>query len=416
MGPIGHDLRVSRGQVSGALTVAQLSLVVSSLVWGLLLDRFGPRRMLLFGVLGLGISLACLSRATVPLWHLYLLFSLIALLGTGASPLGYNGVLVQRFQRRLGLALGLALMGVGFGAAIVPELSQHFIAAFGWRAAYLALATTAVVVGIPAALVATRHVSARTGHSSTTTAQSASSLMQTPTFLLICCIFFLLGTAGTGVITHLVPIMTDKGFSALAAAKLSGLIGISTLVSRGLVGWLLDRVHGSYLVAAVGVVCACLCSLLIVGGAPPVYAAVCILLGLIGGAEIDFISFLVRRYFGPAAFGRLYAVAFAAFMLGPGTVLAGYSFDRFHTYRPSLLLFVGISLLAALLAFALPPYETIEIVVSSSSSSRRERPGLRLPHWSAHSDNANFLEVDAIALRKIAGKANTPIFSRRSIS
>ena len=100
-----------------------------------------------------------------------------------------------------------------------------------------------------------------------------------------------------------------------------------------------------------------MCLLLVYGRRAPVYAAVCILLGLIAGAEVDFISFLVRRYYGPAAFGRLYAIAFAAFVLGPGAVLSGYSYDHFHTYRPGLLLFVGLSVLASLLAFALPQYE-----------------------------------------------------------
>ena len=151
--------------------------------------------------------------------------------------------------------------------------------------------------------------------------------------------------------------MTDQGFSAAAAAKFAGLVGISTLVSRGLVGWLLDRVHAAYMVATVAAVCAVMCLLLFYGGGGAVYATVSVLLGLIAGAEVDFISFLVRRYFGAAAFGRLYAFAFASFVLGPGAVVIGATYDHFHSYRPGLLLFCGISLFASLLAFALPKYE-----------------------------------------------------------
>ncbi len=357
MGPIGHDLAWTRGQMSGAVTFAQLSLVISSLVWGQLLDRFGPRRMLLCAIVGLGIGVAGLSRLTAPLWHLYVLFALVPVLGAAANPLGYSGVLVRRFQRRLGLALGLSLMGVGLGAAVLPVLAQHFISSFGWRSAYLALAGLAIAVGIPAALLATRSAPGPVIRSKTVGAVPVLPLMRTRAYLLICAIFFLLGTAGTGVLTHLVPMITDQGFSPAAAARFAGLVGISTLVSRGVVGWLLDRVHAALMVATVAVVCAVMCLLLYHGGSGGSYALACVLLGLIAGAEVDFISFLVRRYYGAAAFGRLYAFAFAAFVLGPGAILIGKSFDHFHSYRPGLLLFCGISLVAGLLALALPRYD-----------------------------------------------------------
>ena len=357
MGPMGHDLSLTRGQMSGAISAAQISLVVSSLLWGQLVDRFGPRRCLLLAIIGLGVGVASLSRLTAPLWHLYVFFALVPVLGAAANPLGYSGVLVRLFQRRLGLALGIALMGVGLGAAVLPPLAQHFIASFGWRSAYLALACLAAVIGIPASLIATRNAPGPVVRNAAATAEPILPLMRTRAFLLICAIFFLLGTAGTGVLTHLVPMMTDHGYTAAFAAKFAGLIGVSTLVSRALVGWLLDRVHAASMVAAVACVSAGICLLLAHGGGTPVYAAVCILLGFIAGAEVDFISFLVRRYYGAAAFGRLYAIAFAAFVVGPGAVLIGKSFDHFHSYRPGLLLFTGLSVLAALLAFALPRYE-----------------------------------------------------------
>jgi MFS family permease len=356
MGPIGHEFGWTRGQMSAAITFGQISLVVSSLLWGVLLDRFGPRRILLFSVVGLGTGMTCLSRLTAPLWHLYVLFALVPVLAAAANPIGYTGVLVRRFQGRLGLALGLALMGVGLGAAILPALAQHFISSMGWRSAYLGLAITAVVIGLPASLLATRSTPGPVIRAVRVAAVPLLPYMRTRAFPLICCTFFLLGTAGTGVLTHLVPMMTDQGFSPATAAKMAGLVGISTVVSRALVGWLLDRVHAAYMVATVAIVSACICLLLVHGGGTSVYATVCILLGLIAGAEVDFISFLIRRYFGAAAFGRLYAMAFAAFVLGPGAVMIGYSFDHFHSYRPCLLLFAGLSVLASLLAFALPQY------------------------------------------------------------
>ena len=361
MGPIGHDTGWSRGQMSGAISAAQISLVLSSILWGQLLDRFGPRRCLLSAIVGLGIGLTCLSRLTAPLWHLYAFFALVPVLGAAANPIGYSGVLVRLFQRRLGLALGIALMGVGLGAAVLPPLAQHLITRFGWRSAYVGLAMLAIVVGIPASLIATRNASGPVLRNSGVAPVPVLPLMGTRAFLLICGIFFLLGTAGTGVLTHLVPLLTDKGYTPATAARFAGLVGISTIVSRAFVGWLLDRVHAAYMVAAVASISVAMCLLLFFGGHTPVYVTVCLLLGFIAGAEVDFISFLVRRYYGAAAFGRLFALAFAAFVLGPGAVLIGVSFDRFHSYRPGLLLFTGFSVVAGLLAFALPAYGQVPI-------------------------------------------------------
>ena len=110
--PLGREFGWTRGQISGAATFGQLSLVASSLLWGVIFDRVGPRRALLAAVVGLAVGLALLSRLTGPLWHLDVLFAAIPLLAAAANPLGYNGVLVRRFSHRLGLALGIALMGL----------------------------------------------------------------------------------------------------------------------------------------------------------------------------------------------------------------------------------------------------------------------------------------------------------------
>ena len=140
IGPLQKEFGWTRGQISGAATVGQISLVVSSLLWGQLLDRFGPRRTLLSSVFGLSIGLLLFSRLSGPLWHLDVLFALVPLLAAAANPLGYNSVLVRRFSKKLGLALGVALMGVGLGAALLPALAQRIITMAGWRLAYMTLA------------------------------------------------------------------------------------------------------------------------------------------------------------------------------------------------------------------------------------------------------------------------------------
>ena len=364
MGPVGHDLGWTRGQMSGAVTFSQVFLVIGSLCWGALLDRFGPRRTLLPAIVGLGTGLALLGMLSRPLWHLYAMFALIPILAAAANPLGYAGVLVRRFNHNLGLALGLALMGVGLGAALIPPAAQHLIARFGWRLAYAILGAITIAIAIPAAIVATWHASGPALENTAKDRPPVLPLLASRTFLLICATFFLLGTAGTGVLTHFVPMLTDRGYAPANAARMAALIGIATLVSRGVIGWLLDRFHAPYLVAIIALLFSAACLMLVYGRAPAWNFVVAILLGFVGGAEVDFITFLVRKYFGQAAFGRLYGIAFAAFVIGPGTLLIGVSFDHFHRYGPGLLLFVALSVFAAILALMLPRYDQQRINLS----------------------------------------------------
>ncbi len=363
MGPISHEFGWSRGQISGAITLTQVMVVLATLMWGTLLDRFGPRRVILTSVAGLGLALFSYSRLTAPLWHLYFIFGLFPWLGGGVSPVGYNGILVRRFSRRLGLALGLSLMGVGLGGAILPYLAQRIIGSLGWRSAYVAMAVTAVAVGVPSVWIATRNTRGPVVRDASVPGVPLLPILRTRAFLLICATFFLLGLTGTGVLSQLVPMIVDGGLSPVAAAKIAGLVGVSTVVSRGVAGWLLDRVNVRFMLAAAALLAAGSCLLLLRNGTSMSYSVVAVLLGLIGGAESDFLAFLIRKYFGAAAFGRLFAVAFAAFALGPGPLVIGFSFDRFHTYHPGLLFFAALSVVAALAALALPRDASYEALV-----------------------------------------------------
>ena len=354
--PLSHEFGWTRGQMSGALSLSAPALILGSLLWGTLLDRFGGRRTILSSILGLGLGIAAFALLAKPLWHLYLLFAIVPLIAGAASPLGYSGVLVRRFSNRLGLAIGLSLTGIGLGAAIVPPLAQALIVNYGWRHAYVMLAALAVLIGIPAAIVATRGAGEPAMYARQQSTVSVLPLLRTRAFVLICFTFFLLSTASIGTLSHLVPMMIDRGSSPAAAARIAGLTGLSTLVSSGVIGWLLDRIHAPCVLCVSSLCLAASCLLLAYREGLPSSATAAVILGLFVGSEVDYLTFLIRKYFGQAAFGRLYGLAFSAFILGPGAVVLGYSYDRFHRYRPGLLLFVMLSVLAAALALAMPRY------------------------------------------------------------
>ena len=355
--PLTTEFGWSRTGLFAALSFFQFGLAFSSPIWGVLVDRFGPRRVILFSLVALSLLVGSLGLLTPNLWHLYLVFLGIPLLGGGASPLGYSAVMVRRFDRRLGLALGFSLLGVGLGGAILPPLAQVLLAEFGWRTAYVALGVLTLVVTLPAALVATRNVpgpvARRTG-----APLAIGPMLRTRAYVLMAVAFVLLGTVSVGVLAHLVPMMVDHGFTPAEAARIAALAGLAVVVVRGGLGWVLDRVHAPYVLAAVAAVAGAVPLLLAFGEGPAAGYLAAVLLGGAIGAEVDFVSFLVRRYFGQAAFGRLYGVAFGLYILGTavGPVTLASSFDRLGGYRPGLVLFAALGLLAAALALAMPRY------------------------------------------------------------
>ncbi len=355
--PLIAEFGWSRTGLFGALSFFQFGLAFSSPIWGALVDRFGPRAVILAALVALSVLVASLGLLTPNLWHMYLVFAAIPLLGGGASPLGYAAIMVRRFDRRLGMALGLSLMGVGLGGAVLPPLAQSLLTDFGWRTAYVALGGLTLVITLPAALVATRNVPGPVPRQAASTL-SIAAMLRTRAYILMAVAFVLLGTVSVGVLAHLVPMMVDHGFSPAEAARLAGLSGVSVVVVRGGLGWVLDRVHAPYVLAVIAVIAGAVPLLLGFGEGQASGYVAAILLGSAIGAEVDFVSYLVRRYFDQAAFGRLYGIAFGLYILGTGIgpVLLGASFDFLGGYRSGLLVFAGLGLVAAAVALALPRY------------------------------------------------------------
>ena len=357
--PLTAEFGWSRTGLFAALSFFQFGLAFSSPIWGVILDRFGPRRVILFSLVALSLLVASLGLLTANLWHLYFVFLGIPLLGGGASPLGYSAVMVRRFDRKLGFALGLSLLGVGLGGAVLPPLAQFLLAEFGWRTAYVALGVLTFVVTLPAALLATRNASGPVRRP-THAALSIIPMLRTRAYMLMAANFILLGTVSVGVLAHLVPMMVDHGFTPAEAARIAGLSGLAVVVVRGGLGWVLDRVHAPYVLAVVSVIAGAVSLLLAFGEEPAAGYGAALLLGAAIGAEVDFVSFLVRRYFDQAAFGRLYGVAFGLYILGTaiGPVSLGASFDHLGGYRSGLLMFAMLGMIAAVAALFMPRYAT----------------------------------------------------------
>ena len=358
--PLTAEFGWSRTELFGALAVSQYALALSGPVWGMLADRFGSRAIMLPSTAVISLLFASLALLTANLWQLYLVFALIPFLAGGASPLGYSAIIIRKFERKLGQALGLALMGVGLGAAVLPPLAQTLTGALGWRGALASLGLVTFLVTCPAAWVATRGLARPAISSIGADLSAVVTIVRTRTFMLLCLLFVLIGTISVGALAHLVPLMTDRGLTPDVAARVAALTGLAAIVGRGGLGFILDRVHASYVLATVALMAVAAYLLLCFAGGSLADTIAAVFVGMVVGAEVDFISFLVRRYFSEVLYGRLYGIAFGLFVVGSGSgpLLLGACFDRFGSYRPGLLLFSALGLLVAALAFMLPAYSS----------------------------------------------------------
>ena len=121
-------------------------IVVMSPLQGMLVDRFGPRRVVLTSIPLFALSLAAIYFTPANIYVYYLLWAIVPVAGLGLWPLGYLQAVTPWFDRKLGLALGCANAGIGVGSTFLPILViGPIIAAYSWRHALLAIAAARLV-------------------------------------------------------------------------------------------------------------------------------------------------------------------------------------------------------------------------------------------------------------------------------
>lgn len=345
--PVTSELGWGRTEGSAAGVLSMLGLAIGALVVGRLIDRFGPARVISASVVLMASLIFLLSRlSNNPVLFGILSFS-IGIAGAATTPPGYLSVLARGFERRLGLALGLAGAGMGVGTAFMPVIAQQLINNFGWRGAYVALAAGSATLGILACML----MFPRTGttlptqlHLSGVTPASDGQTFRQATrdgkFWALVVIFFLAPAAVLGMSVHFSSMFTDRGLSPDSAATAVALAGLGVLVGRLGAGALLDLIVAPR-VAAVAFILASIGSAMValdMSASLAALAFAAFLGGIALGAEGDFMPFMVRRYFGLRSFGTIYGTLFCVFAVGgvTGPVLFGLSFDRLGSYTPML--------------------------------------------------------------------------------
>ena len=328
--PLIQEFRWSRGLTAGAMSVSSIVQGMCAPIAGVLADRFGPRAMILGGVVML--SAASMLAATIQApWHLYLYTGVLGALGlvfVGWVPMG---LLISRwFHARRGRMAGVAFSGMGFGVFVIGPVTQWLITMSSWRTASLILGLATLIVLLPLVLWGIREpddttprdvVTARTPAAARPAADATlRDALRSRAFWALFAAYFCTPLAVFPVATHAVAFAVDQGYPPMWAATAYGSMGLMSTVGRAGFGVLADRLGGP-LAATLSFGCtaggaAALLALEALPGAGwlVVFA---LLFGLGFGARGPIITAIASDWFGGRRFGVIYGV------LNLGNGLAG---------------------------------------------------------------------------------------------
>ncbi len=371
--PLTAVFHTDRASIALAVSIMELLSVVGAPGAGRLVDRYGARGVIVTSFALLASCLAALSFVGPPLWHFYALYALAGFLGAATIPVTYGRVVANWFDRKRGLALGIASTGVGLGAFLMPSFVQFLIDERGWRVAYQGLAAVTVLIAIPVVGFFLRSNPKEFGLTpdgeerpftpklaDPPPGMTLSEAIRTWTFWQLCVLFFAVAACVNGAIGHLAPMLTDRGLSGRSAAFATSLFGAASIAGRMGNGFMVDRFFAPRVIlfpfagAAAGVA-------LLWGGATGNHAYLAAaLLGLAIGAESDVMPFLVSRYFGMRSMGELLGCIFGAYTVGNavGRYLFGVGFDATKSYDIPLACAFIVLCLSILGTFTLKRYRS----------------------------------------------------------
>ena len=369
--PIAHEMGWSYIQISLAASLRGLETGLLAPLAGMLIDRWGPRPVVMSGAVLTGFGLLLLSRInSLAMFYTAFIF-LAAGLSTANSALLMTAV-ANWFQKKAGLAMGIAASGVAFGGLLIPLITL-LVDTFGWRPAMVIIALGMWAIPLPLSLmlrhkpehygcrpdglknmpVADNHIFLKKNREINTTNKA---VMRNWAFWIIATAFFCHIMPVSAVMTHIMPYFNTIGIERTTASLIASALPLLTIFGRIGFGWLGDHIDKR----AVAVFSFALTSLgvFLLGFAAAkriwVIVAFIIVFGIGWGGAVPMIAGLLKAYFGQQRLGTIVGFAGSVMMAGMmvGAPLAGWVFDKWGRYQPAWFLLAGVVILSAIVFYA----------------------------------------------------------------
>ncbi|HTI82949.1 MAG TPA: MFS transporter [Acetobacteraceae bacterium] len=331
----------TRAESSIAYSVSQMITGATSPLVGVMVDRLGPRRLVLIGGLLLSIGLLASSYANA-LWQVILLYGVVMTLGANCLGLVvFVPILSRRFVRHRGTAVAVVQSANGFARAFSAPVSQMLIDGLGWRGAYLAQGGFMAAAFLPlAAMFRTSGAGdpMTAGQAGLRSGWTLRLAARTPHFWLLFLVYVFTGLGSFLVALHQLAFAVTVGFDKLYAAEVLGLGAFLSLPGVIVTGWVSDYI-GRELSAVVtygtsifGVACAMLIT------SPDQHLLLWLhscFFGLTWGARGPAITAKTADLFPGPRLGTILGAITIGTGVGSaaGSWLAGWTFDMTGSYR-----------------------------------------------------------------------------------
>jgi len=372
--PFYYDFMVrefgwSRTQVTSGNAISKLLIgPLFGFAAGWIVDRFGPRRLMMAGILMAGGALIGLAHMTA-LWMFYLFYILNALGYVCGGPLPNQVLLSRWFSKSRGKAMGFAYLGIGIGGYLVLRLSPWLVTTLGgWRGALQALGIIIIIIALPMAYFVrdepgvVSELPRSDGGSKRPALQAGGvaplgGVFRNPAFYLLAIGSMCSIAAVGGTNQHLkLYFSLDMKFTQDAAASITSTVLFFSIFGRLLMGWLADRIAKKAVMILIYLLVAGSIPLLLMGSSTSALYGFAVLFGLGLGGEYMIIPLMAAELFGVRVLGRLMGVILTADGVAEATspMLIGYLRDHAASYRSGFLLLIGIAI-AGTVAISLLP-------------------------------------------------------------
>jgi MFS family permease len=371
MGPMGEEFGWGRTLLSAGTGMSSIVTMICAPFFGVLLDRYGTRRIALPGVFMSGLVVMVMATNTGSGTYWIALWLFFALAGLFVNTPVWAQAVSGLFAKSRGLALAVALAGATAAHSTIPPLSVFLIDAFGWRMAFVILGGG---LGAVAWLVCyfffydaqdrvrtspVRKSSEVPKAAPLLTGLSLSEAWRNTALWRIGISILVIMALTIGFLVHQIEILIETGVSRGNAAWLAGLAGAMGIVGKLVTGFLIDRYRGNLVGGLTMSLAGIAFFLLLSGVASPVLIVLAMMVnGYTAGAKLHIASYLTVQYCGLKNFGKIYGVmtSLVAIGAGIGPVLAGAIYDTLGNYEPFLSSgAIALGLSAALL-LSLPRY------------------------------------------------------------
>lgn len=376
--PMSEEFGWNRTQVAGATSLGAILGAALAPFTGRLVDKIGSRLLLTAG--GVIVALACLYLALAQtLLGFYVAFTLARISDQGLIKIGAPPPISQWFVRFRGRATGMVFFAGSAGMIVMAPLVQLIIGAQGWRAAWVMLAGTMLLLGaVPCALLIRRrpedmgltvdgaplaeipadNADSSTGKSDISPYEEpqwpVGQVVRTPTFWLVMVSLFVVSSGTSGIGLHLVPHLTQQGLSAGAAVGAISVMSTSGALGALGLGFLAERMPPRFLLTLCYLLRAASMMVLITADTLAQSYLFAILQGIVGSGVNTLAPLLWAGYYGRSSLGSIYGLSRAAQVLGfaVGPLVSGIVYDATGSYQQAFVYFAVLAAVSSVLIMA----------------------------------------------------------------